>query len=133
MNRVISIFLCISLLNFSFIIVAAEEQEEKIDVQNPPTIMELAFLRSLGNTILEIMENNGDNQLYTAERIEKITRNVKNDTYDIRLRVVGFHGPHNPPYKLIQMTIRIPGKYSDYDVISYKKKIISLDEFSRLK
>ena len=94
--------------------------------------MELAFLRSLGQTILEIMTEHGDQQLFTAGRIEKITRDVENDTYDIALRVIGFEGAHNPPYKLIRMTIRIPGKEQEYEVIKYESKLISGEEFKRL-
>jgi len=33
--------------------------------------MELAFLRYLGGTILEVMEKHGDRQLFTFYRIEK--------------------------------------------------------------
>ncbi|MEI3614667.1 hypothetical protein [Pseudogracilibacillus sp. SO30301A] len=112
--------------------IQAKQSTEIIPQNQPPTIMELAFLRFLGNTILEVMYNHGDNQLFMAERIEKITQNVENDTYDITLHVIGFEGAHNPPYKLIQMTIRIPGKDGDYEVINYKSRIISGKEFKEL-
>ncbi|MDQ0273290.1 hypothetical protein [Cytobacillus purgationiresistens] len=72
--------------------------------------MELAFLRSLGGTIVKVMDEKGDKQLYTSARIEKISRNIENDTFDIALRVVGYEGPINPPYKLIRITLRIPGE-----------------------
>lgn len=112
--------------------IQAKQSTETIPQNQPPIIMELAFLRFLGNTILEVMSNHGDNQLFTAERIEKITRGVENDTYDITLHVIGFEGALNPPYKLIQMTIRIPGKDGDYEVINYKSRIISGKEFKEL-
>lgn len=112
--------------------IQAQPSTETIPKNQPPTIMELAFLRFLGNTILEVMSNHGDNQLFTAERIEKITRDVENDTYDTTLHVIGFEGALNPPYKLIQMTIRIPGKAGDYEVIEYKSKNITGKEFKEL-
>ncbi|MES1042756.1 hypothetical protein FOA20_25730 [Peribacillus simplex] len=75
----------------------------------------------------------GDSQLFTFSRIEKISRDIQNDSYDVSLRVIGFEGPLNPPYKLIRMTIRIPGeKYSKYSVISYKHRYVSGKEFDEL-
>ena len=46
----------------------ANDTTEIIPQDKPPTIMELAFLRSLGQTILEIMTEHGDQQLFTAGR-----------------------------------------------------------------
>ncbi|MGE7839056.1 hypothetical protein [Viridibacillus arvi] len=92
--------------------------------------MERAFLRSLGETILDIMSKHGDNQLFEYGRIEKISGN---DPYDVSLRVIGFEGAHNPPYKLIRMTIRIPGdKDANYSVLSYSHRPISDKEFDKL-
>ncbi len=127
----------ILLLTFLFLISYSDTIEAKVTTETipqdqSPTIMELAFLRSLGTTILEIMNKHGDKQLFTSGRIEQITRDTQNDTYDISLRVIGFEGPLNPPYKLIRITIRIPGEYAKYKVISYKRKYISDDEFSKL-
>ncbi|KRG12598.1 hypothetical protein ACA30_18470 [Virgibacillus soli] len=112
----------------------AKTTTEKVPQNQPPTIMELAFLRHLGiTTIQEIMQQHGDFQLFTFDRIEKITRNIDNDSYDVSLHVIGFEGPLNPPYKLIQMTIRIPGaNYSNYRVISYKYRYVSDEEFDKL-
>ncbi|KQU15855.1 hypothetical protein ASG65_27285 [Bacillus sp. Leaf13] len=95
--------------------------------------MELAFLRYLGGTILEVMEKHGDSQLFTFNRIEKISRDIQNDTYEVSLHVIGYEGPINPPFKLIQMTIRIPGeKYTKYSVISYKHRYINDKELNEL-
>ena len=93
--------------------------------------MERAFLRSLDGTILKIMQNHGDNQLFEYGRIDKVSGN---DPYDITLRVIGFEGAHNPPYKLIHMTIRIPGDKGDsnYTVLSYSHRPISDKEFEKL-
>jgi hypothetical protein len=112
----------------------AKNTTETIPQNQQPSIMELAFLRHLGiTTIYEIMEKNGDKQLFTSSRIEKIYRDINNDSYDVSLRVIGFEGPLNPPYKLIRMTIRIPGEnYSNYSVISYEHRYISGEEFIKL-
>ncbi|MDW0118199.1 hypothetical protein QTL97_14800 [Sporosarcina thermotolerans] len=97
-----------------------------------PSLLEGAFLRSLGWTILDIMEAHGDTQLFENERIEKISQN--NGQYDVTLRVIGFEGAHSPPYKLIRMTIRFPGNggNANYSVISYSHRIISDKEFEEL-
>lgn len=72
------------------------------------------------------MDTHGDRQLFTYERIERISRKSENDSYDVSLRMIGFEGPLNPPFRLIRMTIRIPGeKYSKYSVISYEHRFIS--------
>lgn len=85
----------------------------KTDIQyfpqdQPPSVIELAFLRELGLPILETMSSYGDNQLFEYARIEKIERNRQNDYYDISLRVISFEGAHDQPYKLINITFRIP-------------------------
>ncbi|MFI8496679.1 hypothetical protein ACIGC1_28255 [Peribacillus butanolivorans] len=49
----------------------AKNTIETIPQNKPPSIMELAFLRYLGGTILEVMEKHGDSQLFTFNRIEK--------------------------------------------------------------
>ncbi|MFJ7755930.1 hypothetical protein ACQKGI_22075 [Peribacillus muralis] len=114
-------------------VIEAKATIELVPQKQPPSIMELAFLRYLGSTILEIMRKNGDNQLFTESRIEKISRDIQNDSYDVSLRVIGFEGPLNPPYKLIRMTIRIPGgNFTPYRVISYKSRYISNKEFDKL-
>ncbi|MET1180857.1 hypothetical protein ABG775_23305 [Peribacillus simplex] len=111
----------------------AKNTIETIPQNKPPSIMELAFLRYLGGTILEVMEKHGDSQLFTFNRIEKISRDIQNDTYDVSLHVIGYEGPINPPFKLIQMTIRMPGeKYTKYSVISYKHRYINDKELNEL-
>ncbi|MGG0286586.1 hypothetical protein ABEY41_16025 [Peribacillus butanolivorans] len=111
----------------------AKNTIETIPQNKPPSIMELAFLRYLGGTILEVMEKHGDSQLFTFNRIEKISRDIQNDTYDVSLHVIGYEGPINPPFKLIQMTIRISGeKYTKYSVISYKHRYINDKELNEL-
>ncbi|MCO0600070.1 hypothetical protein NGI46_22095 [Peribacillus butanolivorans] len=111
----------------------AKNTIETIPQNKPPSVMELAFLRYLGGTILEVMEKHGDSQLFTFNRIEKISRDIQNDTYDVSLHVIGYEGPINPPFKLIQMTIRIPGeKYTKYSVISYKHRYINDKEMNEL-
>ena len=113
--------------------IEAKTRTEIIPQNQHPSIMELAFLRYLGGTILEIMDTHGDRQLFTFKRIEKISRGYENDSYDVSLRVVGFEGPLNPPFKLIRMTIRIPGeKYTKYSVISYKQRYVSDKELDKL-
>ena len=113
--------------------IEAKTKTEIIPQNQHPSIMELAFLRYLGGTILEIMDKQGDRQLFAFERIEKISRDYENDFYDVSLRVIGFKGALNPPFKLIRMTIRIPGeKYTKYSVISYKHWYISDEEFGTL-
>ncbi|MEK3886439.1 hypothetical protein [Bacillus sp. FSL K6-3431] len=112
----------------------AKTTTEIIPQNQPPSIMELAYLRYLGvTTIHEIMNKYGDFQLFTFSRIEKVSRDIENDSYDVSIRVIGFEGPLNPPYKLIRMTIRIPGeKYTNYSVITYKHRYISGKEFDKL-
>jgi hypothetical protein len=113
--------------------IEAKIKSEIIPQNQRPSVMELAFLRYLGGTILEIMDTHGDRQLFTFERIEKITRDYENDSYDVSLRVLGFKEPLNPPFKLIRMTIRIPGeKYTKYSVLSYKHRYVSDKELDKL-
>ncbi|WP_404293157.1 hypothetical protein LG276_00930 [Cytobacillus kochii] len=124
-----------ALLIFSLVQVEAkaETNTEIIPQDQPPSIMELAFLRSLGETIIKAMDEKGDQQLYTSARIERISRNIENDSFDIELRVVGYEGPINPPYKLIRITLRIPGESnSNYEIKAYSSKFISVKEFYKL-
>lgn len=118
------------LLSFGGPTTEAEVKTEVIPQNQFPSLMERAFLRNLGETILDIMSNHGDNQLFEYGRIEKISGN---DPYDVSLRVIGFEGAHNPPYKLINMTIRLPGdKGTNYSVLSYSHRHISDKEFEKL-
>lgn len=108
-------------------------ETEYVPQNKPPTIIELAFLRELGPIILETLDKYGDHQLFTTGRIEKIIRNEENDFYDVTLRVVGYEGPINPPYKLIRITFRFPGEnYTKYSVIQYEHKNITPDELGKL-
>lgn len=113
--------------------VVVKSDTELIPQNQRPSVMELAFLRELGPSILEAMSAHGDSQLFDSARIEKIVRNKQDDKYDVALRVVGYEGPLNPPYKLIRITFRIPGDYSNqYSVVSYEHKIITIDEAKKL-
>ena len=79
------------------------------------------------------MSAHGDLQLFTSGRIEKVIRNKQDDYYDVTLRVVGYEGPINPPYKLIRITFRIPGAFKHINrVISYEHKEITGSEFEKL-
>ncbi len=80
------------------------------------------------------MQEHGDKQLFSFSRIEKVTRDADSETYNVSLRVIGYEGPLNPPYKLIRMTIRFPGEKNlkDYTVVSYKSRFISDEEFNEL-
>lgn len=130
-TKIISSLLILSLISLNS--VAVKSDTELIPQNQHPSVMELAFLRELGPTILEVMSAHGDLQLFDSARIEKITRNRQDDKYDITLRVVAYKGPLNPPYKLIRMTLRIPGDYSNkYSVVSYEHKNISPDEAKKL-
>lgn len=101
---------------------------------HPQSLLELGFLRELGPSIVDAMYSNGNEQLFTSGGIEKVKRNIQQDYYDVSLRVVGFKGPLNPPYTLINITFRIPaGDYSNKNkVISYKTTIITGEEYKRL-
>ncbi|GGB62341.1 hypothetical protein GCM10011409_44400 [Lentibacillus populi] len=135
MNKILlSIFIFTFLsLGYSEIITEAKTETEIIPQNHPPSVMEEAFLRYLGETILDIMSNHNDKQLFTSSRIEKISRDIANDSYDVSLRVIGFEGPLNPPFKLIRMTIRIPGEQNtNYSVLSYSHRFISDKEFKKL-
>ncbi|MGM9950318.1 MAG: hypothetical protein ACI33P_09315 [Lysinibacillus sp.] len=114
--------------------VQAKSNIQYLPQDQPPSILELAFLRDLGQPILDAMSAHGDNQLFTSERIEKIERNIQEDSYDVTLRVVGYEGPINPPYKLIRITFRIPDHYADnrMKVISYKTTDITPEEAEEL-
>ncbi|POZ56220.1 hypothetical protein LYSIN_01003 [Lysinibacillus sphaericus] len=133
----------ISLLLISLLLINpafAKSDIEYFPQDQPPSVIELAFLRELGIPILETMSSYGNNQLFEFGRIEKIERNRQNDFYDVSLRVIGFEGAHNPPYKLINITFRIPPglpseKYkviSNKAVISYKAKHITPEEVEKL-
>ena len=118
------------LLIFGGIAIKANEKTESIPQNQFPSLMERAFLRSLDGIILDVMSNHGDNQLFEYGRIEKVSGS---DPYDVSLRVIGFEGAHNPPYKLIRMTIRIPGdKEANYSILSYSHRPISNKEFDKL-
>jgi len=118
----------------------AKSDIEYFPQDQPPSVIELAFLRELGQPILETMSYYGDNHLFEFGRIEKIERNRENDYYDVSLRVISFEGAHNPPHKLINITFRIPPgllseKYkviSNKAVISYKAKSITPEEVDKL-
>lgn len=133
----------ISLLLMSCFVISyafAQSDTEYFPQDQPRSVIELAFLRELGQSILETMSSYGDNQLFTSGRIEKIERNKQNDFYDVSLRVITFEVAHNPPYKLINITFRIPSseastKYrviSNKAVISYKVKNITPEQFEKL-
>lgn len=134
---IISLFLISSLgINSTF----ARSDIQYFPKNQPPSVIELAFLRELGLPILETMSSYGDNQLFDYARIEKIERNRQNDYYDVSLRVISFEGAHDQPFKLINITFRIPPgesaeKYkvfSNKAVISYKVKNISPEEVEKL-
>lgn len=128
--------LLISLLMFLFVVnlVRGESNIEYLPQDQPPSILELAFLRELGLPILDAMASHGNPQLFTSARIEKVQRNIEQDYFDITLRVVGYEGPINPPYKLIRITFRVPaGDYKNrLKVISYKATNITPEEFVKL-
>lgn len=127
MNKImISIIFCtLTLLDSNGTTIESKENTEIIPQEQAPSLMEGAFLRSLGTTILDIMVAHGDKQLFQESRIEKITKNNTSDSYDVTLRVIGFVGAHNPPYKLIRMTVRIPGDENEkYSVLSYSSQPI---------
>ncbi|MFF5996514.1 hypothetical protein AAGS61_17520 [Lysinibacillus sp. KU-BSD001] len=126
----ISLLMCLLVSNSAF----AKSNTQYFPQDQPPSILELAFLRDLGLPILDAMSAHGNRQLFTFERIEKIKRNIDEDTYDVTLRVVGYEGAMNPPYKLIRITFRIPDHYSDkrMKVISYKAKDITPEEVDEL-
>ncbi|MFJ9461820.1 hypothetical protein [Viridibacillus arvi] len=133
MNKNILPILILTFLLLSFCekTTEANVDTEVIPQNQFPSLMERAFLRSLDGTILDIMQNHGDNQLFEYGRIEKVSGN---DPYDITLRVIGFEGAHSPPYKLIRMTIRIPvdKENTHYTVLSYSHRHISDKEFEKL-
>ncbi|MDQ0206148.1 hypothetical protein [Alkalicoccobacillus murimartini] len=112
----------------------AQAETQIINQTTHPSLVERAFLRSLGTSvILDVMSSHGDKQQYYGPRIEKVIRDDTNDMYDISLRVIGFEGPHNPPYTLIKMTIRIPGNdFSSYTVLDYTHNVISSNEAKKL-
>ncbi|MER2009030.1 MAG: DUF3888 domain-containing protein [Psychrobacillus sp.] len=133
----------ISLLLMSLIVINSVYSKSDIEYfpqDKPPSILELAFLRELGPSILETMFSKGNTQLFMSGRIEKIERNKEDDYYDVSLRVISFEGAHNPPYHLISITFRIPpsdpsNKYkviSNKAVISYKVKSITPEEYLEL-
>lgn len=113
--------------------IAVKSDTQLIPQEQQPSVLELAFIRELGPSILEAMSANGDLQLFDSARIEKIIRNKQEDQYDITVRVVGYQGPLNPPYKLIRITFRIPGGFSNKNqVVSYEHKNITNDEAKKL-
>lgn len=113
--------------------VGVKSDTELIPQDQQPSVMELAFIRELGPSILEAMSAHGDLQLFDSTRIEKIIRNKQEDQYDVTLRFVGYQGPLNPPYKLIRITFRIPGDYSNKNkVVFYEHKSITNNEAEKL-
>ncbi|MFJ8090833.1 hypothetical protein ACIQ7N_21890 [Lysinibacillus sp. NPDC095746] len=68
MKKIIISLLLMSFLaiNFAF----AKSDTEYFPQDQPPSVIELAFLRELGLPILETMSSYGDNQLFDYGRIE---------------------------------------------------------------
>ena len=132
MNKIIIVSFLTSLLiiNSAF----AKSNTEYLPQDQPPSVLELAFLRELGPSILEAMSIHGKKQLFTSGRIEKVNRNIQEDYYDVTVRVLGYEGPINPPYTQIRITFRIPaGDFKNKNkVISYVAKNISPEEFKKL-
>jgi len=129
--RIISLLLMSLLfINSAF----AKTDIEYLPQDQPPSVLELAFLRELGPSILEAMSTHGNKQLFTSGRIEKINRNIHEDYYDVSLRVLGYEGPLNPPYTQIRITFRIPaGDFKNKNkVISYVAQNITPEEFKKL-
>ncbi|MUV37773.1 hypothetical protein JNUCC1_01579 [Lentibacillus sp. JNUCC-1] len=125
-----TVAIVVLLLGFSSPTIDARAETEVIPLDQPPSLMEKAFLRSLGETIFDVMRHHGDHQLFEFGRIEEITGD---DPYDVTLSVIGFEGPHNPPHKFIRMTLRIPGKAeADYTVLSYSHRHLSRKEYRKL-
>lgn len=127
----------VSLFLMSFLIINSAFSNSNIEYlpqDQPPSILELAFLRELGPSILEAMSTHGNEQLFTSNRIEKINRNIQEDYYDVTLRVLAYEGPINPPYTQIRITFRIPaGDFKNkYKVISYEAKHITPEQFKKL-
>src|SRR6185312_2285076 len=79
-TKIISSLLIMVLFSFNSFTVKSDT--ELIPQNQLPSVMELAFLRELGPSILEAMSAQGDLQLFTSGRIEKIVRNKLDDKYD---------------------------------------------------
>lgn len=106
---------------------------EFIPQNQSPSVMEQAFIRELGPSILEALSANGKLQLFDSARIEKVIRNKQKDQYDVTLRAVGYEGALNPPYKLIRITFRIPGdNFKNKKVVFFEQKRITPEEAKKL-
>lgn len=102
---------------------------EFIPKNQSPSVMELAFIRELGPSILEAMSENGRLQLFDSARIEKINRNKQKDQYDVTIRAIGYEGALNPPYNLIRITFHIPGdNLKNKNVVFFEQKRITPEE-----
>lgn len=67
----------ISLLLMSLIVINSVYSKSDIEYfpqDKPPSILELAFLRELGPSIVETMFSNGNTQLFMDGRIEKLKK-----------------------------------------------------------
>ncbi|AMW99226.1 hypothetical protein [Rummeliibacillus stabekisii] len=106
---------------------------EFIPQNQSPSVMEQAFIRELGPSILEALSENGKIQLFDSARIEKVIRNKQKDQYDVAIRAIGYEGALNPPYNLIRITFRIPGdNLKNKTVVFFEQKRITPEEAKKL-
>ncbi|WP_318617436.1 DUF3888 domain-containing protein [Sporosarcina sp. YIM B06819] len=97
------------------------KEEKKLPSIGSEAILEKAFLRAIGQHILDATASHyGESRLFFNERITDIAWNENEDQYDVTVQIVTYKGPINPPYGFDTITFRIPNfkviKYDHVDV-----------------
>lgn len=99
-----------------------KKESKKLPTVGSEVILEKAFLRSIGQGILEATKTYyGESRLFDSERIIDIVRNEFDDKYDITVQIVTFEGSRMPPYGFDTITMQVPG----FKVIKYEHKDVS--------
>ena len=103
-------------------------EEKKLPTVGSKTILEQAFLRAIGQEILNATKSYYPNgRLFISPRIINIVRDETNDKYDITIQILTYEGAINPPYGFDTITLRIP----EFKVIKYEHKDVSgIDKLS---
>lgn len=99
-----------------------KREEKKLPTVGSKFILEKAFLRAIGQEILEATKTYyGEERLFDSARITDITWNENDDEYTITIQIITYEGPIMPPYGFDTITLRIPG----FEVIKYEHKDVS--------
>lgn len=129
MKKLIFFLLILSITFYIETYTSAEIQGKNV-ISSNELLLEEAFIRAMGPEILKAVKNYyGQPKLFFLERITKIKKDKKEDTFDVTVQVVTYEKAIMPPYGLETITFRIPR----YEVIDFKHKNIKGEELPKDK